>query len=79
MRSAASKYARNPVALARAVMEHTDHVLIVDPDVAFLERHGLAVVDRSYFITEARQQQLDRVTGRPCSRRPPRDRRRGGP
>jgi beta-aspartyl-peptidase (threonine type) len=50
-------------ALARAVMEDTDHVLIVDPDVAFLERHGLAVVDRSYFITEARQQQLDRLTG----------------
>ena len=60
---AASRYARNPVALARAVMEHTDHVLIVDPDVAFLERHGLAVVDGSYFITEARQQQLDRLTG----------------
>jgi beta-aspartyl-peptidase (threonine type) len=60
---AASRYARNPVALARAVMEDTDHVLIVDPDVAFLERHGLAVVDRSYFITEARQQQLDRLTG----------------
>ena len=60
---AASKYARNPVRLARAVMEHTGHVLIVDPDLAFLERHGLDVVDRSYFITEPRQQQLDRLTG----------------
>lgn len=58
---AASKYARNPVRLARAVMEHTDHVLIVDPDVAFLERHGIDVADRGYFITEPRQQQLDRV------------------
>jgi beta-aspartyl-peptidase (threonine type) len=67
---AASKYARNPVRLARAVMEQTDHVLIVDPDIAFLERHGLAVVDRSYFITEARQQQLDRLTGgRPTAAR----------
>ncbi len=37
---AVSKYARNPVWLARAVMEHTEHVLsIVDPDIAFLERH----------------------------------------
>src|SRR5262249_49808570 len=35
---AASKYARNPVRLARAVMEHTEHVFIVDPDVEFLER-----------------------------------------
>src|ERR1700759_3082234 len=42
---AASKYARNPVWLARTVMEHTDHALIVDPDVAFLERHGIEVVD----------------------------------
>jgi len=58
---AASKYARNPVRLARAVMEHTGHVLIVDPDAEFAERWGLAVVERGYFITEARQQQLDRV------------------
>ncbi len=58
---AASKYARNPVRLARAVMEHTEHVLIVDPDVEFLERCGLEVVERGYFITQTRQQQLDRV------------------
>jgi beta-aspartyl-peptidase (threonine type) len=58
---AASKYARNPVRLARAVMEHTEHVLIVDPGVEFLERHGLEVVERDYFITEPRQQQLVRV------------------
>ena len=58
---AASKFARNPVRLARAVMEHTEHVLIVDPDVEFLERYGLEVVERDYFITEPRQQQLDRV------------------
>jgi len=58
---AASKYAANPVRVARAVMEHTDHVLIVDPDVAFLERYGLEVVGRDYFITESRRQQLERV------------------
>jgi L-asparaginase / beta-aspartyl-peptidase len=60
---AASKYAKNPVRLARAVMEQTEHVLIVDPDAEFLKRYGLDVVERGYFITEARQQQLDRVTG----------------
>lgn len=58
---AASKYAKNPVRLARAVMEHTEHALIVDPDVVFLERYGLEVVDRDYFVTEARRQQLERV------------------
>src|SRR5580692_251792 len=58
---AASKYARNPVRLARAVMEHTEYVLIVDPDVAFLERYGLDAVERDYFVTEPRQRQLDRV------------------
>jgi beta-aspartyl-peptidase (threonine type) len=58
---AACKYARNPVRLARAVMEQTEHVLLVDPDVAFLERYGLDVVERDYFVTELRRQQLDRV------------------
>src|SRR3984885_11107569 len=55
---AASKHARNPVRVARVVMEHTEHAFIVDPDVAFLERHGLEVVERGYFITQARRQQL---------------------
>ena len=58
---AASKYAKNPVLLARSVMERTEHALIVDPDVAFLERHGIEVVDRDYFITGPRREQLERV------------------
>jgi beta-aspartyl-peptidase (threonine type) len=58
---AASKHARNPVRVARTVMERTDHVLIVDLDVAFLERYGLEVVERDYFITEPRKQQLDDI------------------
>jgi beta-aspartyl-peptidase (threonine type) len=61
---AASKYARNPVRLARAVMEHTEHVLIVDPDAEFVRQYGLDVVERDYFITEQRRQQLDRVLDR---------------
>jgi beta-aspartyl-peptidase (threonine type) len=58
---AASRYARNPVRLARAVMEHTEHVLIVDPDAGFVEHYGLAVVEPGYFVTEERQRQLKRV------------------
>src|ERR1700733_6511414 len=62
---AASKYAKNPVLLARSVMERTEHALIVDPDVAFLERHGIEVVDRDYFITGPRREQLERVMDGP--------------
>jgi beta-aspartyl-peptidase (threonine type) len=58
---AGSRYARNPVRLARAVMEQTEHVLIIDPGVAFLRRHGIDAVEPDYFITEPRRQQLDRV------------------
>jgi beta-aspartyl-peptidase (threonine type) len=58
---AASRYARNPVRLARAVMEHTDHVLIVDPGAGFVARHGLDVAEPGYFVTERRRRQLDRV------------------
>ena len=58
---AASKHAKNPVLVARAVMEHTEHALIVDPDAAFLESHGCRVVERGYFITESRRRQLERV------------------
>src|SRR5580693_4256444 len=58
---AVSRYARSPVRLARAVMEHTEHVLIVDPDAEFVQRYGLEVAGQDYFVTEARQQQLGRV------------------
>lgn len=58
---AASRYAKNPVRLARAVMERTDHVLITGPDEEFVRRHGLAVVEPGYFVTGARQRQLERV------------------
>ena len=58
---AAAKHAKNPVWVARTVMERTDHVLIVDPDVAFLERYGLDVVERDYFVTEPRKRQLDQI------------------
>jgi L-asparaginase / beta-aspartyl-peptidase len=61
---AAARHARNPVRLARAIMEHTDHVLIVDPDVEFLKHHGLEVAEPGYFITAHRQRQLDQVLAR---------------
>lgn len=58
---AASRYAKNPVQAARAVMEHTDHVLIVDPGEDFTAGYGLEIAEPGYFVTEARQRQLERV------------------
>jgi beta-aspartyl-peptidase (threonine type) len=58
---AASKYARNPVRLARRVMEQTDHVLLIDPAAGLVAGYGLDVVEPGWFVTEPRQQQLDRV------------------
>jgi beta-aspartyl-peptidase (threonine type) len=58
---AASRHARNPVRLARAVMEHTEHVLLVAPDAGFAKRHGLDIVEQGYFVTDERRRQLKRV------------------
>src|SRR6185437_12921493 len=60
---AAAKYARNPVLAARAVLERTEHGLIVGTDAGFLARYGLEALERGCFVTEERQRQLDRVNG----------------
>lgn len=56
-----SRHAKNPVDLARWVMEHTPHVLLVDPSKEIVKKAGGEVVDPRYFVTEARQQQLARI------------------
>lgn len=58
---AACTQIRNPILAARAVMEHTDHVLLVDPDPQLIERWQLERVPREYFVTERRQRQLAHV------------------
>jgi beta-aspartyl-peptidase (threonine type) len=53
---------RSPIRAARAVMEHSDHVLFVGEGAeAFGRKHGLEVVDPSYFSTDARREQLHRA------------------
>lgn len=53
---------RSPVAAARAVMEHSRHVLFVGEGAeAFARSQGLELVDPSYFSTEARREQLLRA------------------
>ncbi len=52
---------KNPVSLARAVMEKSPHVMLSGPGAdAFSKEHGLEQVDPSWFRTEERWQQLER-------------------
>jgi L-asparaginase / beta-aspartyl-peptidase len=53
---------RNPVLAARAVLEHSDHVLFTGPGAeAFAQRHGVEFVDPHFFDTDARYAQLKRA------------------
>ncbi|MGH1523924.1 isoaspartyl peptidase/L-asparaginase family protein [Leifsonia sp. L25] len=61
---AASRSARNPVRVARAVLEESDHVLLVSPSAELLDDWGLRRELPDYFVTEARQQQLANVQAR---------------
>jgi len=53
---------RNPIQLARAVMEHSQHVMLVgDGAEAFAKEQGITLVDPAYFRTEKRWQQLQKA------------------
>ncbi len=53
---------RNPITLARAVMEHSEHVMLVgDGAEMFAKEQGITLVDPSYFRTEKRWQQLQKI------------------
>ena len=50
---------RNPVLAARAVMEHSQHVLLIgDGALAFCREHGVVFAEPGYFSTEARRREL---------------------
>jgi beta-aspartyl-peptidase (threonine type) len=52
---------RNPVQLARRVMEHTPHVMLAGAGAeAFAREQGIAFADLAYFRTERRWQELQR-------------------
>jgi len=49
------KYSSNPISVARAVMDHTDHVLLGGPAAdAFAVAQGFGTVTQEYFFTEKR-------------------------
>ncbi|MFC5521846.1 isoaspartyl peptidase/L-asparaginase family protein [Polaromonas jejuensis] len=53
---------RRPLRAARAVMEHSEHVLLVGAGAeAFAQGQGLEMVSPDYFSTEARRAQLHRA------------------
>ena len=59
---AAVSRVRNPIRLARAVMERTDHVLLVGPGAEALARDaGLELVEPSWFTTPERTAALERM------------------
>jgi L-asparaginase / beta-aspartyl-peptidase len=53
---------RNPVELARAVMERSEHVMLAGAGAEeFASSQGFAFVPNSYFSTPERRQQLERI------------------
>ncbi|OON68985.1 isoaspartyl peptidase/L-asparaginase family protein [Hymenobacter sp. CRA2] len=53
---------RNPISAARAVMEKSEHVMLMGPGAeVFAKEKGLDIVEPSYFYTEARYQQLQKA------------------
>ncbi len=68
---------RNPILLARAVMERSPHVMLTGAGAeAFATSVGIELVDPAYFRTEHRWQQLERAREaerRPSTGLPPRE------
>ncbi|HTV85627.1 MAG TPA: isoaspartyl peptidase/L-asparaginase [Dyella sp.] len=62
---------KNPILLARAVMEHSSHVMLVGEGAeAFAKEQGIALADPSYFRTEERWQQLQRALKEDAEKKP---------
>lgn len=59
---AALHHVKNPICLARAVMEQSEHVFLIGEGAEqFAKEHQLELVDESYFFTEARWQSLQKA------------------
>ena len=55
-------HVKNPIALARAVMEHSEHVMLAGAGAEeFALSRGFTLVPQSYFYTKERWQQLERI------------------
>lgn len=64
---------RHPVSLARAVMEHSPHVMLIGEGAeGFAAERGLEMADQSWFFTERRWQSMERQVERMGLPVPPR-------
>lgn len=62
---------KNPILLARAVMEKTSHVMLSgDGAEAFAQSIGMPLVDPAYFRTEERWQQLQKALKEDAAKQP---------
>ena len=58
------KHVKNPIALARRVMDHSPHVMLVGAGAEeFARLQGVELVSNEYFRTPVRQAQLHRLLG----------------
>ncbi len=68
------EHIRNPILLARAVMEQSSQVMLAGAGAeAFAQSIGMALVEPAYFRTEARWQQLQKALKEDAARQPHRD------
>lgn len=69
---AALKHIRNPISLARLVMEKSPHVMLVGEGAElFAKTQHMDFVDQSYFKTERRSRQYEEAKQRPDTAHPP--------
>ena len=69
---AAVKHIRNPISLARLVMEKSSHVMLTGEGAeVFAKKMGVTLVDQKYFYTDRRWQELqkDKASPTPASDR----------
>ena len=60
--SAGTKTVRNPIDLARAIMDNSPHVMLAGQGAdTFAKEQGLQIVDPSYFYTERRFNSLQKI------------------
>ncbi|MEO6799893.1 MAG: isoaspartyl peptidase/L-asparaginase [Rhodanobacter sp.] len=65
------EHVKNPILLARAVMEKTPYVMLYGAGAEeFAREQGISLVDPSYFRTEPRWQQLQRALKEDASKQP---------
>jgi L-asparaginase / beta-aspartyl-peptidase len=65
------KHVRNPITLARAVMEHSPHVMMIGEGAeTFARERGLEFVPAEYFFVQSRWDALQRVRAAEAERRP---------